>query len=251
MSAGTATAASSSRDGAAAAGGWALIVAALAFVAVFSYLASAFGYPEVLDGKAADVLPNLLHLGTTGRAVWGVYGLLPLLLIPAGLGAYSALRAEHPGLMRVAAALALVSAFSMLLGLLRWPSIHWSLANAYVGAGSDAERAAIAATFDGLNSLLGNFIGEFVGELTLNLFFLLTAIASWRARRLPRWSAVAGGGAALLGLVGMWRNVTPLVAMFAEIENSVLPLWMLVLGVLLVRAGKSGITRYEGDAVKR
>ena len=226
------------RDAAASAGGWSLVVAALAFVAVFTYLASAFGYPEVLDGKAADVLPALLGLGTTGRAVWGLYGLLPLLLIPAGLGAYSALREESPGLMRVAAALALVSALAMLLGLLRWPSIHWSLANAYVGARSDAERAAIAAVFDGLNSLLGNFIGEFVGELTLNLFFLLTALASWRARRLPRWSAVAGVVAALVGLVGMWRNVTPLVAGVAEIENSVLPLWMLVLGVLLVRAGR-------------
>ena len=226
------------RDAAASAGGWALIVAALAFVAVFTYLASAFGYPEVLDGKAADVLPALLGLGTTGRAVWGLYGLLPLLLIPAGLGAYSALREESPGLMRVAAAMALVSALAMLLGLLRWPSIHWSLANAYAGAGSDAERAAIAAVFDGLNSLLGNFIGEFVGELTLNLFFLLTALASWGARRLPRWSAVAGVVASLLGLVGMWRNVTPLAAGVAEIENSVLPLWMLVLGVLLVRAGR-------------
>lgn len=177
-----ASAAANLRDAAASAGGWALIVAGLAFVAVFTYLASTFGYPEVLDGKAADVLPALLGLGATGRAVWGLYGLLPLLLIPAGLGAYSALREESAGIMRVAAAMAFLSALAMLLGLLRWPSVHWSLANAYVGAGSDAERAAIAALFDGLNSLLGNFIGE--------------------------------------------------------IENSVLPLWMLVLGVLLVRAGR-------------
>lgn len=227
------------RDVAASAGGWSLIVAALAFVAVFSWLASAFGYPEMLDGNGADVLPALLGLGATGRAVWGLYGLLPLLLIPAGLGAYSALREERPGLMRVAASMALVSALAMLLGLLRWPSSHWSLAKAYVGAASDAERAAITAVFDALNSLLGNFVGEFVGELALNLFFLLTALASWRSRRLPRWSAVAGVLAALLGLVAMWRNATPLVAGVAEIENSVLPLWMLVLGGLLVRAGRA------------
>ena len=33
------------------------------FIAVFSYLAARFKYPEVLDGQAADVLPALVGLG--------------------------------------------------------------------------------------------------------------------------------------------------------------------------------------------
>jgi hypothetical protein len=224
---------------AAAAGGWALIAAAAAFTAVFSYLAASFGYPAVLDGDAATVLPRLLSLGATGRAVWGLYGVLPLLLIPAGVGAYAALGSEAPGRMRVAAAFAGLAALAMTLGLLRWPSIHWSLATSYAAATSDAERRAIASVFDGLNSFLGNFVGEFVGELALNLFFLLTALASWRSARVPRWSAPAGVAAALLGLVAMWRNVTPAVAWVSDIENAVLPLWMIVLGVLLVRSTRS------------
>lgn len=239
MSAATIGPRAAARGAAAAlAGGWALIFAAVAFTAVFTYLAAAFGYPDVLEGSAATVLPNLLRLGETGRAVWALYGLLPLLLIPAGLGAYAALRAQAPGLMRVAAALALFSGGAMMVGLLRWPSIHWSLATAYVAAPGDAERYAIASVFDGLNSFLGRFLGEFVGELTLNLFFLLTAVASRRTPRMPRWSAPAGTVAALLGLIALWRNVTPAVAGVAEVENGVLPLWMLVLGVLLVRASR-------------
>lgn len=226
-------------DSAASSGGWALIVAALAFAAVFSYLAATFGYPEVLDGPAAAVLPRLLALGPPGRAVWGLYGLLPLLLVPAGIGAYAALGTEAPGRMRAAATFAMLSALAMMLGLLRWPSVHWSLATAYVSASGDAERQAIAAVFDGLNSFLGNFVGEFVGELALNLFFLLTALASWRSARVPRWSAPAGVVAAVLGLIAMWRNVTPAVAWVSNIENTVLPLWMIVLGALLVRAGRA------------
>lgn len=217
-------------------GGWALVVAALSFTAVFSYLASAFGYPAVLDGDAATVLPRLLQLGATGRAVWALYGALPLLLIPAGLGAYAALGEHAPGRMRVAAAFAGFAGLTMMLGLLRWPSVHWSLATAYVGASSEAERQAIAAVFDGLNAYLGNFLGEFVGELALNLFFLLTALASSGTSRMPRWSAPAGVVAAAFGLVAMWRNVTPAVAWVSEIENVLLPVWMIVLGVLLVRS---------------
>ena len=68
-------------------GGWSLVLAALGFVAVFAYLAARFDYPDVLDGTAADVLPRLLALGESGRAVWVVYAFLPLLLIPAGVGA--------------------------------------------------------------------------------------------------------------------------------------------------------------------
>ena len=80
-----------SRD-AARAGGWSLIAAAIGFMAVFSYLAARFSYPDVLDGPPADVLPRLIALGSSGRAVWAIYAFLPLLLIPAGVGAYAALR---------------------------------------------------------------------------------------------------------------------------------------------------------------
>jgi len=38
--------------GAARAGGWSLIAAAIGFMAVFSYLAARFSYPDVLDGPA-------------------------------------------------------------------------------------------------------------------------------------------------------------------------------------------------------
>jgi hypothetical protein len=78
--------------------------------------------------------------------------------------------------MRVAMLFAVMSAVSLMLGLLRWPSIHWKLAEAYA-AGSAADRTAIDATFAGLNSFLGNYIGEFLGELSFSVFFLLASVA--------------------------------------------------------------------------
>lgn len=91
--------------------------------------------------------------------------------------------------MRVAMAFAQLAAVSGMLGLLRWPSIHWALAEAYAGAAAP-ERTAIAAVFTGLNSYLGNYIGEFLGELSVNLFFLLSALAMlMRKAGFPRSSA--------------------------------------------------------------
>jgi hypothetical protein len=79
------------------AGGAAMILGAVAFPGVFAFLAARFDYPAVLDGSAAEVLPNLLATGATGRAVWPVYGFLPIIWIPAGVAAFRALRPVREG----------------------------------------------------------------------------------------------------------------------------------------------------------
>ncbi len=219
------------------AGGVALIAGAVAFLGVFTFLAARFDYPAILDGSAAEVLPRLLATGATGRAVWAVYGLLPIIWIPAGVAAFHALRTVREGSARTAMLFAVIAAISMMLGLLRWPSMHWTLAEAYGRAG-EPERLAIAAVFSGLNSYLGNYIGEFLGELSISLFFLLSALAMLeRDSGFPRWMGHLGVATAAAGLVGMFRNVTGVVAPVASVNNYLLPLWMIVFGGGLLRAG--------------
>lgn len=122
----------------------------------------------------------------------------------------------------------------MMLGLMRWPSIHWRLAELYVTASPD-QQLVLASIFDGLNRYLGNFIGEFLGELSFSSFILLAGWALWRSRTAPRWAAGVGiltGGA---GLVGMIRNLTAIVAPVAAVNNYLLPLGMIVLGIVFTR----------------
>ena len=217
-------------------GGLALIGGAVAFIAVFSYLAARFDYPDILDGPAAQVLPRLLEMGGTGRAVWAVYAILPLIWIPAGVGAFHALRHVREGSLRVAMAFAWLAAIAMMLGLMRWPSIHWELAQTYATGGPET-RAALGAAFTGLNAFLGNYIGEFLGELSISVFFLLSALAMLdSASGYARWVGYLGVVTAVAGLIGMFRNATTAVGPVAEVNNYLLPLWMIVFGVALVRA---------------
>ena len=216
------------------AGGVALIVGAVAFMAVFAWLAARFDYPAILDGDAATVLPRLRATGGAGRAAWALYALLPLCWLPAGVGAYYALRRSHPGAMLLALQCAVVSAVAMMLGLMRWPSIHWMLAETWTRA-EGSERTALAAVFSGLNSYLGNYIGVFLGELGFSAFFLLSAWALLRSRAAPAWVGVAGLATGAAGLVGMFRNVTDAVAPVAEANNYLLPVWMIIFGVVLLR----------------
>ena len=231
------------------AGGVSLIAGAVAFVVVFGFLAARFDYPAILDGSAAEVLPKLLATGTTGRAVWALYGLLPLVWIPAGVGAFHALRLGREGSARTAMLFAVLASISMMLGLLRWPSVHWALAEAYV-AGGPSEKAVIAALFTGLNSYLGNYLGEFVGELSFSIFFLLSALAMLApGARFPRWMGYLGLVTAVAGLVGMFRNVTDVVDPVAEVNNYLLPLWMIVFGVGLLRYARVASLASSANAV--
>lgn len=213
-------------------GGWSLILAATGFMAVFAYLAARFNYPDVLDGTAADVLPQLLALGSGGRAVWFAYALLPLLLIPAAVGTVAALRHVTPHAMRAALVFAAIASVSMLLGLARWPTIHWELGRVYASAGPES-RAAINGIFTGLNTYLGNFIGEFLGEISLSGFFVLSGYGLIKTGRHRR--GYAGIVAGVFGLIAALRNVTDAVGPIAEGNNYVLPAWLITLGIVLVR----------------
>ncbi len=86
------------------------------------------------------------------------------------------------------------------------------------------------------DSYLGNYIGEFLGELSVNLFFLLSALAMLeRGSGFPRWMGYFGVGTAVAGLVGMFRSVTDVVAPVAARNNYLSPLWMIVFGGGLLR----------------
>ncbi len=212
-------------------GGVSLVAATILFAAVFSYLAAAFDYPAVLDRPAGDVLPALLALGKSGRAVWFVYGFIPLLLIPTARGVEEAVRAAAPRLGRAAVWLAVVSCAAMMTGLLRWPTLQWGIAQQWMSA-TPASRELLAGRFATANLYLGNVIGEFVGELFLNGFFLTSSLALAAGRR-RRWLICAGVAASALGWIAMLRNMTSVVAPVAALNNGVLPLWMLTLGVTL------------------
>jgi hypothetical protein len=152
-------------------------------------------------------------------------------------GAFAFLgRASGP--MRVVMLFALFAAFSMMLGLMRWPSVHWELARAWATA-AEGDRLVLAAVFDGLNRYLGNFIGEFLGELGFSVFFVLSGVGLSRHPRCPRWLSWWGIATGVLGLIGMWRNVTPAVDVVAAANNYLLPAWMIGFGLWLVIASRA------------
>ena len=108
-------------------GGISAIAASILFTGIFIWLMVNFNYPEILDGEAKNVLPNLISMGSTGRIVWAIYAFLPLLWLPVAVGTYNALRDTNEGMMQIAKYLLIICSIAMMLGLMRWPSIQWHL----------------------------------------------------------------------------------------------------------------------------
>ena len=219
------------------AAGTVLIVGALAFVAVFSYLAATFGYPEVLDDRADQVLPLLAAGGQSLRNVWFIYGALPLTFVFAGVASGRIFDRAAPGLRTLGVGAAVSAGVAMMTGLLRWPTIEWTLAQHWGAADAGSDRVALAAVFDASNLFLGTLMGEFVGEICTALWFLALAIAWWRQGR--RLFGGLGIAVASIVAIAALRNITSLVDPIAEINNVTLPLWLIAMGVAFLREGQS------------
>jgi Domain of unknown function (DUF4386) len=212
--------------------GIALIVCSLAFVAVFTYLAAAFGYPDVLDRGAAEVLPRLAAGGPRLRTVWFLYAALPLGILFAGATTAPVLERGGKALRALGVGAAVAASLAMMIGLLRWPTIEWTLAR-YWETAPTASRTTLSAIFDASNLFLGNVIGEFIGEMCTALWFVALGIAFWRDER-NKLGALGMGAGILVAVAGL-RNITSAVTLFAQINNITLPLWLLTLGVVFFR----------------
>jgi hypothetical protein len=64
-------------------------------------------------------------------------------------------------------------------------------------------------------------------------------LACSRHPRCPRWRSWWGIATGVLGLIGMWRNVTPAVDVVAAANNYLLPAWMIGFGLWLVIASRA------------
>lgn len=219
-------------------GAWLALSGVLSLLG-YLILGTQFGWPDVLDQPGATALDAFVEAETAARIGFTVFTASSLVLIPAALGFQQAL--APVGLAgRTFAAFGVLAAFAQVLGWIRWPLAVPTLADSWQAAeGDEVARASVAASYEVLNAYGGGALGEHLGWLLQAVWAVgLVVVVVLRAGVVPRWSARVGAVATVA-----WAVTVP-VATSARLDAlelwgltaySVWYVWLLVLGVLLMR----------------
>lgn len=214
-----------------------LIVTPILFTAAFTLLQVNFEYPDILRQPAATVMEKFAAGGSGLIFNWYLMVLSSILFIPIAVMLHPHVARDDTPYMSVATAFGVTAGLVQMLGFIRWPFLVPTLASAYLDpSASEATRSAIEVTFIAFNQYAGLGVGEHLGYLFTALWTLLLCFALPRAGRYPFWLAWSGGALAVGILLGTLEPLgVPLVGLVNAIAYSLWAVWLVVLGVYLLR----------------
>lgn len=229
----------------------AIIVSLLIFVPLL-VLGAAIGWPGSLGDPADVALPRLLDHEAATRLGYLVYLAYSVAFFPVA-ASISTWRRDGPATLAlgIAVGAAAISALARAIGITRWLSAAFPLADQWQETTSATSREALAIQFDTLNNFAGA-IGETLG---VSIFAAVWLGATVARPGLPRWARITGA----LVLVPLTAPAVELAGVDAGIlvslSSSAITIWLLAVGIAMMRdrppAAPSPSTATEVPAVSR
>lgn len=215
-------------------------------------LGAAIEWPASLDDPAEVALPRLLENEGTVRFGYLVYLAFSVLFLPAAtfITHWISRGRTDTALVRIAVGMATASAALRCIGIVRWLSTMFPMAERWEAADTST-RAVLALQFEATNDY-GGAIGEALGVSLFAVGWLVaTVLAGGGAgRTAPRWLLVGGLAAAavlassLVSLTGVDPG-----ALLTTAGGTAIGVWMLLSGILILRSPATGGAARTGSAV--
>jgi Domain of unknown function (DUF4386) len=224
------------------------VVAPILLNIAFVLLGSSFDYPAVLDEPAAETLQEFHDDATTISLQFALLALSAALIAPLAIYLGRGLGAGR--FVRASVFIGIGAAIVQVIGLLRWPILVPGLADTATDmTKTAAERSDAVDTFNTLGDVLGTALGETCGYALTATWTVLIIIALRDRELIGSVRAILGYGAAGLIALGV---LVPLDVPGADIANFagyvIWSLWLIALGVTLIRASRTA-TSQPGPAV--
>jgi hypothetical protein len=217
--------------------GWLLIAESLLIFVPLTVLGSAINWPKSLSDPADKILPLLVEHASAvrfGYLVYLVYSILFWVIASLTIRVLSDEESDSIWL-RVANGFGIASAVARCLGIIRWLVAMPALATLYTDPSiSTGTRESIAVVYRALNDYAGS-IGEVLGvSLFAGLWLAIVSMRILQTRILPRWLGFLGLLSATLLAVQLARLFGVDLGAFISVSVSVLQLWFLAMGIVLV-----------------
>ncbi len=215
--------------------GWVMVSFSLVTSACFGVLSAVFNFPEILREPAAEVLPKFAENATIIRPTYWLLAMTGLVLIGISVELGNVISGS---LGRLISGFGAATGIFWALGYARWPITMPLLAQEY----QSGNQAQASALYNLLNRYAGMTVGEHLGFISMGVFAAALALGLRRAQIGPRW-LIAIGFLAAVSIAGTaYEQYDPSLTVLGAINgaaNTVWFLWILALGVVLVRRGRA------------
>ena len=219
-----------------------LLVLPVAYNGLYTLLARAFDYPDILRRPTHDVLARFAAGGSRLVLIWWGFAMSAVLLAPAAVLLSATLADANPTVLSLATAIGLLAALVQFLGLIRWAFTVPHLARVAADpATTVATQEAIEVTFQTLNRYLGVAVGEHLGYLFTGLWTALVGIALIQSDVLHPVFGIIGLVLSPLFVLGSLEFVGPFEPGGWKLAGTVVPLayvgwsvWLLAVGIGLL-----------------
>jgi hypothetical protein len=218
--------------------GWLMIAESLLIFVPLTVLGSAVNWPKSLSDPASKILPLLVQNASAVRFGYLVYLVYSILFGVIALLVARALHDEKSDSiwLSIAGGFGIASMITRCLGIIRWLVAMPTLAKLYTDSTiSTATRESIVVVYRVLNDYAGS-VGEMLGvSLFAGLWLAIVSLRILQTKLLPKWLGFLGLVSATLLAVQLAKLFGVDLGAFISISVSVLQLWFLVMGIVLLR----------------
>lgn len=209
----------------------------------YALLIANFNYPDILREPAADVLTQFQAGGSTLVYTWLAFAWVGLPLMFGTVMLKRVLEAEGHPLLETATTLGIIGLVLAIVGLTRWVFVVPVLARLYSDpTSSEALQAAALVTFQVIHQYGGVIIGEHISQFMTVVWMVLISGMMLRSTLFAAWQGWFGFVAALIYFLAQSELLATVIPGFPEVPMAGLIgsllwlLWMIVLGVSLLRS---------------
>ena len=212
----------------------------------YTLLIMNFDYPDILREPTGHILTRFQEGGTGLIFTWLAFAWAGIPLLFAIVLLQKILERENTPYLLFGTVAGVIGAIAQMTGLLRWTFVVPVLAKTYTDpSASDIAKESAVIVFQAVHQYGGVIVGEHIGQAFSIFWMFIISLAIFKSNIFKRWLAWFGflaSGVYLLAQTELFASVIPDFPVVPEaglIGSLLWLIWMIVLGVFLMRSKTS------------